>query len=513
MACNDCPPIEEDLGCLEPKLSSCINYDGADKDCAGIASGQTLNQVIEQLADNDCDLQDQIDTLNDSIEELSGNQYVFQCEELNTCVIDDLGDVQITTPLSGQSIIYNGVKFVNYTPTQTAAFTCEELSGCDLDSLGNVVETSTVSGDVLFNNGSNWINKSFSDLVLVQNGLSKSGSTIELGAALTKNTSFTGNFDFYFGNKNYIFGDDNTLIGATSLKFAHKLTKSLNSLSQGFSTNFKNSIFTIDTGFSLGAGTGLFNDNNLTRLYVNNSKTIAFSAKAANQSSYVQFRGVGTSTLTMGGNSGNIGVYANHLAYTQLDNDTDDAANKAKITHYANYHSLITAQNVNHNEISNFYHLFLADSTNNLASPSYLANKYGVYQEGDNDNNYFAANITNKPLLGSGNRAVYSTANGTLTNSSSDRTLKENIEEISYGTETILNLKPVFYNWKDKEKLGSQREIGFIAQEINEYIPEVVGTNVDGTLSVDYPKLTAVLVKTIQEMNTRISQLESKLNI
>jgi len=262
----------------------------------------------------------------------------------------------------------DGNLFVNV--PESTSFSCSDLNTCSLDNLGTAVTSiNGITGD------------------------GKASTPIKLGAVLTQNTSFTGNYDFYFGNKNYIFGDDNTLIGTTSLKFAHKLTKSLNSLSQGFSTNFKNSIFTIDTGFSLGAGTGLFNDNNLTRLYVNNSKTIAFSAKAANQSSYVQFRGVGTSTLTMGGNSGNIGVYANHLAYTQLDNDTDDAANKAKITHYANYHSLITAQNVNHNEISNFYHLFLADSTNNLATPAYITNKYGVYQEGALDKNVFFGDV------------------------------------------------------------------------------------------------------------------------
>jgi hypothetical protein len=509
MACNDCPPIEEDLGCIEPSLTSCITYDGADKDCADIASGQTLNQVIEQLADNDCDLQEQIDDLSDSIEELSGNQYIFSCQDLNTCQLDNLGDVQITNPTTGQFIKYDGVKFVNYTPQQFQ-FSCQELSGCSLDNLGNVVETSVVSGDVLINNGTNWVNQSFSSLLLAQNGLTKSGSSIKLGGTLTENTSITGNFDIYLGNKNYIFGDDNSFIGSTGVKFVHKLTKSLNSLSQGFSTNFKFSDFTIDSGFSLGVGAGLFNDNNLTRLYVNNSKSISYSSKVANQTSYVQFRGVGTPTLTMSGLNGNIGVLGNHMAYAQLDNATDDAANKATITHFANYHSLITAQNTNHNEITNFYHLFLADSTNNLASPSYLGTRYGVYQEGTSDTNFFAANITNTPLVGSGNRAVYSTANGTLTNSSSDGTLKENVENLNYGLETVLNLRPITFNWKDKEKLGSQKEIGFIAQEVNAQIPELIGSNSDGTLSVDYPKLIPVLVNVIKELNERIKVLENK---
>ena len=251
-------------------------------------------------------------------------------------------------------------------------------------------------------NGTNWVNSSIPVVknYSVQNGLNESPSeTFKLGGSLLENTSFDGNYDFYFGNKNYIFGDDNSLIGSTGLKFAHKLTKSLNSLPQGFSTNFKNSIFTIDTGFSLSAGHGLFNDNNLTRLYVNNSKTIAFSSKMANQTSYLQFRGTGTPTLTMDGFNVNIGVLANHMSYLMLDNDTNNAANKAKVTHLANYYSLITAQNVNHNEITNFYHCFLADATNNLATPSYITNSYGVYQEGQTEKNYFAGGIFMLPNL------------------------------------------------------------------------------------------------------------------
>ena len=419
MACNDCPELNPNPneGCLQPIYSSCVTYDGNDVDCADIASGQTISQAIETLANNDCELQEQLDdleddlqelsgvvlTIEDKIQELSGNQYEFSCEVLSECELNSLGNVD-TNPVSGDSIIFDGEKWINYTPEQIAPyqFTCQELSGCNLDSLENVIESSPLSGEVLIFNGTNWVNSSIPAVknYSVQNGLNESPSeTFKLGGSLLEDTSFNGNYDFYFGNKNYIFGDDNSLIGSTGLKFAHKLTKSLNSLPQGFSTNYKNSIFTIDTGFSLSAGQALFNDNNLTRLYVNNSKTIAFSCKAANQASYIQFRGTGTPTLTMDGFNGNIGVLANHMSVLILDNDTDNPANKAKVTHLANYNSLITAKNVNHNEITNFYHCFLADVTNNLATPSYITNSYGVYQEGQTEKNYFAGGIFMLPNL------------------------------------------------------------------------------------------------------------------
>jgi len=114
-------------------------------------------------------------------------------------------------------------------------------------------------------------------------------------------------------------------------------------------------------------------------------------------------------------------------------------------------------------------------------------------------------------LAGSGNRAVYSNARGQLTNSSSDKTLKTNVSQIAYGLDTVLNLKPISFNWIDTENMGTQTEIGFIAQEVKELIPEVIGINNNETLSLDYPKLTAVLVKAIQEQQAQIEELSNRL--
>jgi len=117
-------------------------------------------------------------------------------------------------------------------------------------------------------------------------------------------------------------------------------------------------------------------------------------------------------------------------------------------------------------------------------------------------------NINN--LSGAGNRAVYSDPYGGLTNTASDRSLKKNIENSTYGLADTLKLRPVSYNWIDENKMGSQKEIGFIAQEVQDVVPEVVGVNNDGTLSLDYPKLVAVLVNSIKELEERIKILENK---
>ena len=114
------------------------------------------------------------------------------------------------------------------------------------------------------------------------------------------------------------------------------------------------------------------------------------------------------------------------------------------------------------------------------------------------------ADLKVKNLSGTGNRAVYSDPNGLLTNTSSDGTLKENVSVISQGLNEVLQLNPVSFNWKNSEKFGTQREIGFIAQEVKPIVSEVVGTNADNTLTVDYPKMIAVLTKAIQELNAKV---------
>jgi len=110
-------------------------------------------------------------------------------------------------------------------------------------------------------------------------------------------------------------------------------------------------------------------------------------------------------------------------------------------------------------------------------------------------------------LAGAGNRAVYSDANGNLTNTSSDATLKGNAQPLENVLPVVLAMRPVSFQWKDQHRFGPWTEIGFMAQEMRELVPYVVGENSDGTLTIDYPKLTAVLARAIQELKQQIDEL------
>ena len=127
------------------------------------------------------------------------------------------------------------------------------------------------------------------------------------------------------------------------------------------------------------------------------------------------------------------------------------------------------------------------------------------------DGQVFCSNvITSSALAGSGTRALYADSSGGLTIQSSDRRLKRNITTLPDQIQVVKALNPVSFNWIEKERLGAGLEIGFIAQEVEEIVPEVVRSTA-GILSVDYAKLTATLTSALQTALTRIEALEAKV--
>lgn len=101
------------------------------------------------------------------------------------------------------------------------------------------------------------------------------------------------------------------------------------------------------------------------------------------------------------------------------------------------------------------------------------------------------------------------TVGGTVT-ASSDLTLKTNILPLRDNLSKVMRLRPVMFNWKDKSK-SQEREVGFIAQEVEKVIPEVVRTGPDGLKAVAYGNIVAVVVGAIQELYGEIKTLLARL--
>ena len=97
---------------------------------------------------------------------------------------------------------------------------------------------------------------------------------------------------------------------------------------------------------------------------------------------------------------------------------------------------------------------------------------------------------------------------------SSDRKLKTDIETLDNASEKVSALRGVSFTWNHGKKAG-KKDIGLIAQEVEEVVPEIVGESelLDGTMAkhVDYPKVVALLIEAHKEQQEVISQLEERI--
>ena len=95
-------------------------------------------------------------------------------------------------------------------------------------------------------------------------------------------------------------------------------------------------------------------------------------------------------------------------------------------------------------------------------------------------------------------------------NTSSDYRLKQNEIAVWDGTTILKQLTPYKFNWK-ADPTGEAVQ-GFFAHEVAEVVPAAVHGEKDGEKmqGIDHSKLVPLLVKTIQELEARITELESK---
>ena len=100
--------------------------------------------------------------------------------------------------------------------------------------------------------------------------------------------------------------------------------------------------------------------------------------------------------------------------------------------------------------------------------------------------------------------------NGTV--QTSDARLKKNIQPLEYGIKETMQLQPVSYNWKDKP--GTNKKIGLIAQKVKQVLPELVaGDEQKEMLGINYAEILPVLINTIKQQQQKLASLKKELII
>jgi Chaperone of endosialidase len=90
----------------------------------------------------------------------------------------------------------------------------------------------------------------------------------------------------------------------------------------------------------------------------------------------------------------------------------------------------------------------------------------------------------------------------------SDREIKDNIQTLDNALEKTLSLRGVSFNYKK----SGRPNIGLIAQEVQEIVPEVVSVNEStGFLGIGYGALVGLLVEAIKEQQAQIDELKRRI--
>jgi len=122
--------------------------------------------------------------------------------------------------------------------------------------------------------------------------------------------------------------------------------------------------------------------------------------------------------------------------------------------------------------------------------------------------------------VGTANPATEMEVNGTITVSglvnTSDRRWKRNIRTLDHAVEAVTRLRGVRFDWRQDEfpqkRFSRSSQIGLIAQEVEEVVPELVETGPDGFKSVAYSNVVAILIEAVKEQQVEIERLRARLD-
>ncbi len=90
----------------------------------------------------------------------------------------------------------------------------------------------------------------------------------------------------------------------------------------------------------------------------------------------------------------------------------------------------------------------------------------------------------------------------------SDRRFKSDISELSTAMDAIKQIQSVRYKWKDRPG-DTNPHYGFIAQDLETVLPEMVHTDSEGYKSVRYIEIIPILVNALKEQQKEIDALKS----
>lgn len=175
---------------------------------------------------------------------------------------------------------------------------------------------------------------------------------------------------------------------------------------------------------------------------------------------------------------------------------------------------VIAAESINTGTVTDLYGVSVILPSTGTVTNSYgvyignqsATNKFGLYQIDATSRNYLAGNLGVGITNPTTKIDVSGDVRATSFISTSDRRLKKDIK-VSRGLATVVQLEGVEYRWRENDK----KELGLIAQDLENIIPELVVTNeATGFKSVKYQGLIAPLIEAVKELYQMLMSQEEK---
>ncbi|MCB0447969.1 MAG: tail fiber domain-containing protein, partial [Gelidibacter sp.] len=362
----------------------------------------------------------------------------------------------------------------------------------------------------------------------------------ELGSIRFWRYSGTGPFDGYTSAGRIVSNVSST--GASSLilsgaQASHVIISNTGNVGIGVSPQRKLHVINAgvsggtsngNTGFLLESNTNVYqhfltpNTDESGLLFGSDAASIHGGIIFDNTDEEIKFRSGGNTDRVVIDNSGNVGI------------GTNTPSRKLEVSSTGNVYSRVTSTN------NNFAGIELLRVGSSLSADWRIQDEFGqlVFSRSTNDLGSVTAalRISGASLLPGTNNTmslggttvrwteVFAT-NGVI--NTSDRREKQDIQPLNDGLNKVMNLNPVTFRWINDRIDNRSKHIGFLAQELQQTIPEVVidhewrqsreeaapvWTETE-RLGVNYSEIIPVLVKAIQEQQEQIMELKQKIEL
>jgi hypothetical protein len=93
----------------------------------------------------------------------------------------------------------------------------------------------------------------------------------------------------------------------------------------------------------------------------------------------------------------------------------------------------------------------------------------------------------------------------------SDGRLKNVDGPIMGALDRLLQIRGVYFHWKDQQQFGIGEQVGIIAQDVQKVFPQLVSTDSEGKLSADYQRLVAPIIEALREVKADNDNLRSEM--